>query len=152
LEAYGFLLGFASPPTIVVGLPVGKTSEWYDPSDRFARIAAASESARSLAASLRFEVMGLYHSRNNDPTEKTPSPITAVPQEFADGYICIKTIWGGEIGLLAMEFHYRATVWYSHELPKQRMPELPRFNPRRIHSSWRRLWPHVDYDNGFHVP
>jgi len=35
LEAYGFLLGRAQPLVAHCALPVGKTSHWYDPSDRF---------------------------------------------------------------------------------------------------------------------
>jgi hypothetical protein len=149
LEAYGFLLGFASPATLTAALPVGKTSRWRDFSDRFGRLSAALQPAHTLAASLDFEIMGVYHSHSGDYTDV--SPLAVVPSEFRDTHICIKPISGGEVDLWPLQFHYRGNRWYASDLPKEHLPRLPRFNPRRIHSAWMRLWHEIDYSNGFNT-
>lgn len=38
-------------------------------------------------------------------------------------------------------------AWTADYLPKEHLPLTPRFNPRRIHSSWIRKWAGIDYHN-----
>jgi len=60
----GLLVGTNEPPCVYAALPVGQTTQWGDPSDRFRLLPSAFEVAMKLTISLQMEMLGLYHSHS----------------------------------------------------------------------------------------
>lgn len=146
LEAYGILLGAASPVVLMVALPVGQTTRWDDPSDRFALIDRAVPIAAKTAAEFNMSVLGLYHSHCDRIHD---SPLLAVPACFADILTVIKPVWGGEAQLYVAAFHLRNQSWRRNELPRIYLPRNRHINVRRIQSSWTRVWGPVEYRRSY---
>jgi proteasome lid subunit RPN8/RPN11 len=143
LEAYGFLLGEPQSSTIVTALPVGKTTKWYDFSDRFSRIEEGHDIAHDVARAFELEVIGVYHSYYG---YRCDSPIFDVPEKFRDGVVCIKEVSGGDLDLWPYGFYVAGREVLAGKLV---LPNSPMRNPRRIHSSWVARWGAIDYSNGY---
>jgi proteasome lid subunit RPN8/RPN11 len=143
LEAYGFLLGEVHSSTIVTALPVGKTTKWYDFSDRFMRIEEGHSLALDVACAFQLAVIGVYHSHYGFQCE---SPIFDVPERYRDAVVCIKDVSGGELDLWGYDFYIAGR---EASAGKVVLPNSPLRNPRRIHSLWVTQWGAIDYDNGY---
>lgn len=145
LEAYGFLLGEQESSTIVTALPVGKTTKWYDFSDRFMRIEEAYALALHVAIAFQLDVIGVYHSFYG---YRCDSPIFHVPERFRDAVVCIKEVSGGELDLWPYGFYIAGKQVLAHKIV---LPNSPLRNPRRIHSSWVARCGEIDYNNGYEI-
>jgi len=152
LEAYGFLLGKAQPLIVNCALPVGKTSRWFDPSDRFALLPNALEPAVGVAEAVELEVVGVYHTDyggHADFPGSRANPVDRVPTVFRDRLLVMLSTWGHELIFMPRVYLYtEAQGWQEQEFKK--MPfrvETPRLNPRRILQRWRSAWGPPDLSN-----
>ncbi len=145
LEAYGFLIG--TQDMIYAALPVGKTSKWDDPGNRFADLETAFELAKSLANEYEMIVPAIYHSYASDWIKE--SPISNVPLMFQDKIVYISNVSGGELIFKSYAFCKSSNgEWKECEFAKLNLQEInPKTNPRRIMSRWNKLWKVVDYGN-----
>lgn len=139
LEAFGLLIGTTKPSFVYAALPVGKTSQWDEPSGRFHGIERAVKIAENFAYSMEMEVIGLYHSHSADRVEE--SPLAYVPSHFIQKPVMIKPIRGGEIIFGSYCYLYTNEKWQEigvkKDIPSER--EL-NFNPKRILSKWNKIW------------
>lgn len=152
LEAYGFLMGTGRPLVAYCSLPVGKTSRWFDTSDRFALLPAALESAVRVAESVELEVIGVYHTDYDghpDFPGSRISPRDQVPDIFRDRLLVILSTQGHELLFMPGVYLYaKENGWQEQEFRKTPFRvETPRLNPRRILRQWRLLWNAVDLSN-----
>lgn len=143
LEAYGFLLGEKLSANIVTAIPVGKTTKWYDYSDRFGRIENALNLACDVSSEFDLEVVGVYHSHSDC---RCDSPLNAVPENFKNAVTCIKDVSGGDLDIWPCRFYIAGREVTARKVS---LPNSPKRNPRRIHSAWISSWGAIDYDNGY---
>lgn len=136
LEAYGFLIGSLSFKVVYAVLPVGKTTFWYDPSDRYVGLAQALEPARDFAGSHQLSVLGVYHTSAGDSGSEA-HPIAHVPPRHRDGLVLITPTYGGESIWAHRLYEYaRQGDWQQCEFQKGRRSLEPRLNARRLMQGW----------------
>jgi proteasome lid subunit RPN8/RPN11 len=92
LEAYGFLIGVHSEHVIYAALPVGETTQFYEPQTRFLQLDAALAPAIELASSHKLCVIGISHSDSGghpDSPESEVDPILQVPSKWRDKLVLV---------------------------------------------------------------
>jgi hypothetical protein len=147
LEAYGFLIGSTSPKVVHAALPVGKTTHWYDTSDRYAGLVDALEPATDFARSHQLSILGVYHT-SAEGMGSEENPIADVPPRHRDGLVLITPTYAGESIWAHQLYEYASHgSWQECGFQKGRRSLDPRLNPRRLMRGWRKVWGPVDYSN-----
>lgn len=149
LEAYGLLVGINQPPFIYAALPVGQTTCWGDPSDRFRFIPHAIKISQNLVGSLQMEILGLYHSHAEITLQRTA--LDYIPPQFLDYPVFILPIFGGELLWMGHFYRYDSIRGWQEQEYKKKTPaeKAMRFNPKRIGILWNKLWGVVEYHISF---
>lgn len=152
LEAFGLLVGRVSPIAAYAALPVGKTSRWYDCSDRFAGLVAAIDDAAQVAGKFGLDVVGAYHSHSGGHPQfpgSNADPMDAVPPHFSIGILLVTDTAGGE-SLFGSACFRRDKEDRWQLLSYRIVPGVqldPPINARRIHHAWTVIRGPVDFSN-----
>lgn len=149
LEGYGFLFGEGEGycRQVSASIPVGKTAEWYNNSDRFARLAEAYDTAQRLAAAHALRIIGVYHSYSGghpDWPGSERAPVLDIPQRWESLLLLVPLVEGGE------RWGYRLCVhdprWGWREADYRTVTEPiadSKLNPRRLLQGWQQSWDYL---------
>lgn len=152
LEAYGFLIGTCAPNVICAALSVGRTSRWYDTSDRFASLGRARALAAEFVASVSLEVVAVYHTVSGghpDFADFMSDPREQAPVSMRDLLLLVTPTHGGDSIWGHRLYAYDAKGgWIGRQRRPTRLHvEAPDRNARRLGSGWLRVCGPVSYEN-----
>ena len=144
LEAFGFLLGTATPPCVHAALPTSKTLHWDSHADRWNGLTEKRPAADEVASLFGLQVVGVY------ATHEKGIELQPFPAAFSAGIVITYAFdWGtNEAGVRSVALHAPGVGHDDWKLShgKRLSTEI---NHRRILAAWRERVGPIDYSNNY---
>ncbi|MDD4060279.1 MAG: WYL domain-containing protein [Kiritimatiellae bacterium] len=144
LEAFGFLLGTASPPCVHAALPASKTAHWDSHTDRWNGLVEKRPVADEVAALFGFQVVGVY------ATHEKGVDLRPFPADFAAGIVITYSFDCGTnwAGVHSAALHAPGVGRDDWKLSRGKRLSTE-VNHRRILKAWRDRVGPIDYSNNY---